>query len=213
MLPPELFLELEPVYAARGDVTLDRSWRLPDRPFPISLTEEEGALLRGEIVKRGVRHGFEVATGFGMSSFYAGEALHSLVSLDCYSEERASAVISPASPPYPLWEPAGLRFALRWRDRLGIGVRYAIGSSPQDVPALAVGAAPFDYAFIDGGHQGVQPTLDVVALLPFLAAHGMLAFHDVGSGATLDAVGLAVQRLGGEVYQMATRHNLTFVVW
>src|SRR4051812_20469501 len=115
---------LEPVYASRAEPTTDRSWRLPAHPYPISLTEEEGGIIQDVITRHGLRSGYELATGFGMSSFYAGLALQenggALLSMDCYSEERAGSPRAASEMPMPHAVSDGLLFAVLGRRILGL---------------------------------------------------------------------------------------------
>jgi predicted O-methyltransferase YrrM len=212
-----VFQLLEPVYAARDEQTRDRSWRLPGHRFPVSVTEEEGALLQATIREHGLCSGFELATGFGMSSFYAGLAMKemggTLLSMDCYSEERADTPRADAGLPLPHRVSDGLAFALRGRGLLDLGdtVSYYVGVSPLHVAPLLDGRV-LDYVFIDGQHAGISPLLDVMAVLPFVASGAVLAFHDAGGPSVDAAIDAAARWMGGRVERCATRHNLAFVI-
>lgn len=207
---------LEPVYASRMEPTADRSWRLPGHPFPVSLTEQEGAIVRGVIAGYGLQSGYELATGFGMSSFYAGLALRenggALLSMDCYSEERASTPRAASDMPMPHPVSDGLAFALQGRRILGLDttIRYLIGRSPDHV-AAALDGLLLDYIFIDGQHAGIAPLLDVLSVIPFVAPRAVLAFHDAGGTSVESAIDAAALHLDGRIQRCATRHNLTLV--
>lgn len=211
ILPESLFAELRPAYPD----TDDRAWRLPSREAPISLTDEEGRALYHAIVARGLRCGYEVATGFGLSSLWAGAALAvtggDLVSIDCYQEETTQDYAAPPAAGV-VWEPRGLVFAMTWRDRLKLPVRYAIGRSPDDVSAVLAGRR-LDFALIDGYHFGPQPLIDTLAVLPYLGPRGTLAFHDCQAPAVAQALEAARQRTGGTVRALPTRHALTLIDW
>jgi hypothetical protein len=207
---------LEPVYASRMEPTKDRSWRMPAHPFPVSLTEQEGTIIQETIRMYDLRSGYELATGFGMSSFYAGLALRenggTLLSMDCYSEERARTPRAEPEMPTPHFVSDGLAFALQGRRILGLDttIRYLIGRSPDHV-AAALDGLLLDYIFIDGQHAGIAPLMDTLAVIPFVAPRAVLAFHDAGSTSVDTAVDVATLHLDGRIQRCATRHNLTLV--
>jgi predicted O-methyltransferase YrrM len=172
----------------------DHSWRLPDKLFPYSCTDEEGLAMARVIQANGLRRGFEIATAFGFSSAYLGLALKAaggrLVSLDCYVEEwkesfeyddaelaAATAEIRRKVAAGEL--PSGLRFARQSAELLELSgvVDYEIGLSPQDVGSI-LGERTLDLAFIDGGHFGDQPLRDFKAIEPRLEARCAVFFHD-----------------------------------
>lgn len=211
-LPVQLYDELTIAYPT-ADGPHPGAWRLGDTG-PISLTDAEGRILADAIQAARCTRGIEIGTGFGMSSFWAGLAFQAtggdLDSLDAYSETTSHTAPADAAP--LLWEPPGLVFAMRWRDRLRIPVRYAIGRSPAAIPAILDGRV-IDYALIDGYHYGDQPLADVRAILPYLAPRRpvVLAFHDGSLPEVQRAIDAAAAHLGGEVRACATRHDLVLV--
>lgn len=205
----------------------DRMWHMPGRGVPFSCTDEEGLVLFWLIRDNGLTSGFEIATAFGFSSAYIAAGLAesggSLVSLDCYAEElTGSAQYSAAQLTAAVQRvrsevaegrlPEGLATARRLSEAVGTQstVRFGIGLSPQDVSS-AVDAQPVDLAFIDGGHEGDQPTQDFLAIAPLLRPRCLVAFHDNYPGYTPveRAVSMAEQHLGVPSRRFRTRNHLT----
>lgn len=207
----------------------DRMWKLRNRSLPYSCSDEEGLLMYSLITANHLRRGFEIATAFGYSSTYLGMALKDvggeLISLDCYIEESmesdrynqddlAASVVSVRRRVDRGEPPLGLATASRLADLLDITstVRFEVGLSPRDV-AAAVGGRALDFAFIDGGHHGEQPTEDFLAVAPFLGERCAVFFHDnhPGNGCIERAVAAAERTLGSSSKVLATRNYLTLV--
>jgi predicted O-methyltransferase YrrM len=224
-LDPVLFPGHEPL----GD--LDWMYKLKSKEFPYSLTDEEGIILYKLITDTGMRNGYEIATAFGYSSFYLGLAFKKnggrLLSMDAYVEETEENFIYDIATAQKRSEifdshrrngeleklPEGLKFALHGSKELGIEevVRYEIGFSPTDVPNLLKGET-IDFAFIDGGHFGVQPCLDVEAVIPFMSGEKcIMVFHDVQCEAVAKGVFHAAERIGGNIHSINTRNRLVVV--
>lgn len=216
-----IFEQLQPVYQDRASGNLDCAWRLPERECPISLTNEEGQFLHAAIRANGLKSGYEVATGFGMSSFWAGLAFREtggrLVSLDCYVEERKNDwnyAPEEAKASASLRDrPRGLAFAEAGAAQLGLSevVSYKIGFSPEAVGRVLAGRT-VDFVFLDGLHYRGQPLRDWEALLPFLASRCLVAFHDNLPYCDVpEAVRSAEAALGANAVVYPTRHHLTLV--
>lgn len=87
------------------------------------------------------------------------------------------------------------------------GVRHRIrdipGSSRDWLPGLGV---TIDGAFVDGDHDAPAPLLDAQLLLPHLAEHAVVVFHDAVGQPVLDAVEwLAEQGFGKLMYESMSR--------
>ncbi|MEW4562453.1 class I SAM-dependent methyltransferase [Bremerella sp. JC770] len=210
---------------------LDWMYRMPERKFPYSLTFEEGMIMYQLISSNKLRSGYEIATAFGFSSFFIALALQlnagKLTSVDAYIEEEKEDYLYEHSAAREHVEklreieragdlsklPPGLRFAREGAKLLGIEdvVSYQIGCSPEDIPAV-VGDQVFDFAFIDGGHFGEQPVVDVQSILPSLNKDRFLMmFHDTQSEAVAKGVYSAVKLTGGEMFSIHTRNRLVAV--
>jgi hypothetical protein len=231
MLPIQAKLDriLFPGHEPLGD--LDWMHKLKNKKFPYSLTDEEGLILYKLVADSGLRNGYEVATAFGYSSFYLGLAFKKnggrLVSMDAYVEETEEDFIYDEATAKKRAEmygtmrrngeldklPEGLKFALFGSKELGIEetVRYEIGFSPVSVPALLQGEK-LDFAFIDGGHFGEQPCLDVDAVVPYMNFDKcIMMFHDTQCEAVAKGVFHAAQRIGGDIHSINTRNRLVVV--
>lgn len=231
MLPIQANLDrvLFPGHEPLGD--LDWMHKLKNKKFPYSLTDEEGLILYKLVTDAGLRNGYEIATAFGYSSFYLGLAFKKnggrLVSMDAYVEEAEEDFIYDEATAKKRAEmfgdlrrngeldklPEGLKFALYGSKELGLEetVRYEIGFSPVSVPALLQGEK-LDFAFIDGGHFGEQPCLDVDAVAPFMNLDKcIMMFHDTQCEAVAKGVFHAAKRIGGDIHSINTRNRLVVV--
>ncbi|MDB4916148.1 MAG: hypothetical protein JWM95_3792 [Gemmatimonadetes bacterium] len=213
----------------RSVSTLDRMWRLSDQNVPLSCSDEEGLVMYETIVANGLMSGFEIATAFGFSTGYLATALQanggSLVTMDCYVEEW---IVSDKYTDADLEEalartreniarglpPAGLAKAKRIAAALGVApsVDFQVGLSPQAVPGILAGRH-VDFAFIDGGHHGDQPSQDFRAVAPFLAHRCAVFFHDNYPGARPieSAITEAEAHLGSRAVRLETRNFLTII--
>ncbi|MBW4684349.1 MAG: class I SAM-dependent methyltransferase [Komarekiella atlantica HA4396-MV6] len=219
---------LEKVESPEAIDELDCSWKLREKAFPYSCTDEEGLILNYVIAANQLKSGFEISTAFGFSSMYIGLALKQnggqLVTMDCYVEEwKESFVYNPEEMESSVEcnrknaleniLPTGLRFAKESANKLGLSdvIRFEIGISPKDVPTI-VGDRKLDFVFIDGGHFGEQPLLDFLAVYPYLSEKCAVFFHDNHSGTTVaQAVSEAENKLGASAQKLLTRWNLTLV--
>lgn len=207
---------------------LDWMYRLPDRKFPYSMTFEEGMLIHHLIAESGLKSGYEIATAFGLSSFFIATAMEKtgghLISVDAYIEEAVEdflydhqAVVAHVDEVKKLYElgktdqlPRGLQFATKGADVLGVSglVEYRVACSPEGIPDL-LDERLLDFAFVDGGHFGDQPILDVKSVLPFLNRDRyLLIFHDTQCEAVAKAVHVAAEELDTEPFPIHTRNRL-----
>lgn len=231
MLPIQQQLDhvLFPGHEPLGD--LDWMHKLKTKKFPYSLTDEEGLILYKLVTDAGLKNGYEIATAFGYSSFYLGLGFKKnggrLVSVDAYVEETEENFIydeATAKSRADMYTdlrrkgelnklPEGLKFAILGAQHLGIDdvVRYEIGFSPISIPALLQGQC-LDFAFIDGGHFGEQPCIDVDAVLPFMNLDKcIMMFHDTQCEAVAKGVHYAAQKIGGDIHSINTRNRLVVV--
>ena len=219
---------LEIAYKPRMIGSINRSWKLKTKKFPYSCTDEEGLMLYFTIVENNFKSGFEIATAFGYSTEYLGLAFQKTggkcISLDCYIEEfkedhlyneneliSASEKIRSEIKSGKL--PVGLDTAKSSAKRLGVEdlIDFKVGLSPNDVPKV-IGERKIDFAFIDGGHFGDQPTKDFLAVLPYLSDKCAVLFHDNNFNRYVyRAVIEAKKRLNSSETRVHTRYNLTLV--
>lgn len=210
---------------------LDWMYRLRDRKFPYSLTFEEGMLFHFLVAANGLKCGYEIATAFGMSSFFIATAMEKtgghLISADAYIEEEMEDFLydheSTKAHVETIAElleqkrhsklPRGLQFAIEGALELQVDsvVDYRIACSPEGVPGLLEGRV-LDFAFIDGGHFGEQPILDVKSVLPYLNRDRFLMmFHDTQCEAVARAVHFAAVETGAPPFSIHTRNRITAV--
>lgn len=207
--------------------TYDRSKKLKERNFPYSCTDEEGLILHEAVWLLNLTSGFEIATAFGYSSLYLGLAFRKthgkLNSLDCYVEEwkdsfyydfeelriitdKVKKEIEAGNPPL------GLKYALSNRNKLGLqkNINYSTGISPQDLPVVIKNK--IDFAFIDGGHFGDQPTNDFLGIYPYLTDKCVVFFHDNNGNPYVDkAIKTAEEKFGTQAINFNTRYQLSVI--
>jgi len=109
--------------------------------------------------------------------------------------------------------PVGLDMAKNIAKRLGTEnmTDFRVGLSPNDVQKV-IGERKIDFAFIDGGHFGEQPTKDFLAVLPYLSDKCAVLFHDNHFNRYVyRAVIEAKKRLNSSETRVHTRYNLTLV--
>ena len=210
---------------------LDWMYKLPDRKFPYSLTFEEGMMMHYLVASHGFKSGYEIATAFGFSSFFIATAMEKtgghLISADAYIEEEKEDFLYDHASTQAHVEtlrklqaeddrerlPRGLQFAMEGAAAIGIEsvVDYRIACSPEGVADL-LGPRTLDFAFIDGGHFGEQPVLDVKSVLPFLDADRFLMmFHDTQCEAVAKAVHFAAESTGTRPFSIHTRNRIVAV--
>ena len=219
---------LELAHKPRMIGSINRSWKLKTKKFPYSCTDEEGLMLYFTIVENNFKSGFEIATAFGYSTAYLGLAFQKTggkcISLDCYIEEFKEDFLYDESELISASEkirleiesgnlPVGLDMAKKIARRLGTEnvTEFRVGLSPNNVPEV-IGERKIDFAFIDGGHFGEQPTKDFLAVLPYLSDKCAVLFHDNdGNPYVRKAVKEAENLLDSQAIAMHTRYSLTIV--
>ncbi len=163
---------------------------------PISITWPEFDLIRRVVQRNGLKAGFEVATGFGISALAAGlvmiETKGWLVTMDAYVEEQLNdyrayrANLAHDLPPALFPESDGLRSVEYLVKRYRVPVIPIVGWSPHDTAQTIqsirqrVDYVLIDYVLIDGGHWAEQAIADVEAIEPALSRERFVLFvHDV----------------------------------
>jgi hypothetical protein len=162
--------------------------KLAERKFPWSLKHKEFDFVRSLIASFGLRRGFEVATGFGVSTLAIALGLKSTggscVSMDAYIEESFDDWISYEGRKLVGNENAlGYRSAAALLRKFNVGRHMAlrIGWSPDDVGSIITGvhgAQKLDLAFIDGLHTEEAVVTDMEAVLPHLGERFVILLHD-----------------------------------
>ncbi|MGQ9806154.1 MAG: class I SAM-dependent methyltransferase [Chlorobiales bacterium] len=205
-----------------------QNWKLKSKNFPYSCSDEEGLLLYFTIKENHFKSGFEIATAFGYSTCYLGLAFQktggTCTTVDCYIEEFKDDCFYTDNDVIREIEnirshinsenvPIGLSTAKSSAHRLGLEhvIEFKIGLSPNDIPQI-IGQRKIDFAFIDGGHFGDQPTKDFLAIAPYLSEKCAILFHDNNYNKSVyDAIITAQKHLNGIVVRTHTKYNLTLV--
>lgn len=205
----------------------DRSKKLKERNFPYSCTDEEGLILHEAVNLLNLKSGFEIATAFGYSSLFLGLAFSKnkgkLISLDCYVEEWKDNFLYDFEDLQFVTEevkkevalgnlPIGLKYAQANRDELALqnNINYHIGISPLDLPDII--KDNIDFAFIDGGHFGDQPTKDFLGIYPKLSEKCIVFFHDNNGNTYVEkAIKMAEERLGSKIINYNTKYQLSVI--
>lgn len=163
--------------------------KLKSQTFPWTVKEFEFDVLRSLVSTHNCRRGFEVATGFGVSSVAIGlgfkETQGKLVTVDAYVEElnnnpdsyrKSSPVVNTQAIGYKM-----VKYLINKFD-LNDTVFPEVGWSPRDTSDILkrhlVPGEKLDFVFIDGGHFSEQVIRDVEGVLPFLAPKNIVVFHD-----------------------------------
>jgi hypothetical protein len=203
----------------------DVSYRMPERDYPWSITTEEGIVLMGTILENNLKNGYEIATAFGHSSLFIASAMKQtggkLTTMDCYIEESKNDYVYTADDIKSAVKnvreniksgnlPYGLAKASENSALLGLdNVNYVVGSSPDDVNGNIQGE--LDFAFIDGGHFGEQPSLDFESIRDKMTDRFVVFFHDNQNPAIERAINLAEQHFGVRAVELRSHWNLTVV--
>jgi predicted O-methyltransferase YrrM len=169
---------------------VESSIKLVERDFPWSLLEDEFNYLKNIIIKNDLVSGYEVATGFGISSLAAGlgfkETGGRLLTIDAYVEEHLNQPNAGKEFDY---------FKNEEEDAIGYAsikqlikeyslqshISPEIGWSPDDVDDLIEknNFIIFDYVFIDSGNWDDRLINDFNAVYPYIDKDRFfVAFHD-----------------------------------
>ncbi|WP_404427562.1 class I SAM-dependent methyltransferase [Ureibacillus chungkukjangi] len=221
---PHLFLSQLEVVNPNSAIK-DTQYKMIEKAVPYSLTEEEGIIMYNFIKKFKLKSGFEIATAFGVSTMYLGNAFKEvggkLTSIDAYVEElfenhlygdiyaeveRIKMNISQGI--YPI----GYVYAKNMIESYNLEetVDLKIGLSPDDVTEVN---GEIEFAFIDGGHHGMQPLHDTVAALSLMKNEKkVLFFHDNINNPSIDlAIQFAKERFKTTPIIFDTKQKLTLV--
>ena len=155
--------------------------------FPISIGKHEFDFLYNIVKKYNLKRGFELATGFGVSSIAAGLAfkenngIH--ITMDSYSEEVSNNCHDYGdfkNKSYPDTDGyKSVKYLIEYF-RLKDTVIPEVGWSPDDVGTIINRntTGKLDFVFLDGGHFIHQILQDVDAIRPHLDEKFVFVFHD-----------------------------------
>lgn len=155
--------------------------------YPVGMKENEINFMYNTIVRNNLRSGFEIATGFGASTYGLGMAFKEtkgkLVTLDAYIEEaRQNPNGYKNEQTYHPDDPVGFRSVNQLIEfgKLEKIVFPEIGYSPTAVEPLIKKhqIEELDFILIDGGHWDDAVIRDIEALGPFLKKDAWIFLHD-----------------------------------
>jgi predicted O-methyltransferase YrrM len=173
-----------------NETDLNDSLRMSNHTYPWSLRFNESEIVYNLLIKNNLKFGFEIATGFGVSTLAMAQALAvtngKLVSMDAYVEEwlgynnydfNTKKVNSN--------EPDGYKLINNMLRHLNLEsyVDLAVGWSPTDTDKVisnSIEDKKLDFAFIDGGHYPEQVILDVKSIINKFNDKALILFHDYG---------------------------------
>lgn len=206
----------------------DFSLKQKDVEYPYSITMEEGLFMLKTILKNNLKNGYEIATAFGISSFFIGLGFKKtgglLKTMDCYIEESKNDFIYSAEEIKNHIEvlnmqiekgkyPTGLKIAKENAKFIKIenNVNYIVGVSPSDAEKY-LSDDKLDFVFIDGGHFGNQPTIDFESVKEKIGEKCALFFHDNNQNpAVASAINAAESYFGVKAIDLNTHWHLTIL--
>lgn len=166
-----------------------RSLKMRDRQFPWSITTPEYEYLRDFVASRGLKRGYELATGFGISASAIGQGMlktgGKLVTMDAYVEEKhtAEGPLGYTHEGEADSQALGLK-STKWLIKhfgLENTVYPTVGWSPEDTEkniASVIGDDKLDFVFIDGQHSEEAIHKDFLSIVKRLADKYIILFHD-----------------------------------
>ena len=195
-----LLEELSP--APLHALSLQKNWN------PISIKEREWCFIRTFVAKAKLSHGYELATGVGLSSIAAGLGMKAnlaefksaprMVTMDAFIEENRHSSLSYVYDAPECYEDAdGYKSVQKLIQHHGLeGIVFpTVGWSPTDTTrclssVFDLEKEKLDYVFIDGMHYWASVKADIDSILPYLNRERYALFlHDTHApelGAILD---------------------------
>lgn len=155
--------------------------------FPLGIKPLEFDYIKNTVEYYGLKSGFEIGTGLGISATAAGLGFKKtkgrLITLDSYVEET---VVDSNS--YENFKPKIFEGNIGFNSIKHLIKKFNLfdnvfpekGWSPDDVPSIIQkhSIEKIDYVFIDGGHFKEQLLKDLKCLIPYLDENFVLLFHD-----------------------------------
>jgi hypothetical protein len=155
---------------------------------PWSLKPNEFFFIGDFIRKHGLKAGYEIATGFGISSLGAALGFKDtggkLVTMDAYIEEANDNCAAYTDKQGTYADSDGYKSVMWLREHYGLqDVLFPkVGWSPDDAPKSIISVfgeqGKIDYAFIDGLHTEDAVIKDTLSIKPFLADKFVVFYHD-----------------------------------
>ena len=157
--------------------------------FSTAISESEFLWLKKCVLEMNIQRGFEVATGFGISSLAAGLSLKKtggkLVTMDAHNEEGIRTYLSTDIRSAPTEEAPSLKSIKQLVEyfKLEENIFPVVGWSPQDtndrINSVFGKDTELDYVFIDAWHTNEASMNDFNAIKDRLnKKHCLVAFRD-----------------------------------
>jgi len=158
---------------------------------PVSITNEEFNFIENFIIEKGLKRGYEIATGCGISALAAGlgfkKTVGKLITMDCYMEEFYNDGTFGNKEKILFTKSDGYKSVKQLIDFYDIKneVIPKIGISPKDTKNKIkevfcdVDKNKLDYIFIDGQHTGDAIVDDIKSILDFIDDGTFILFHDI----------------------------------
>lgn len=164
------------------------SLKMVGHHHPWSVKPNEFFFIGDFIRKHGLKAGYEIATGFGISSLGAALGFKDtggkLVTMDAYIEEANDNCAAYEGKRGTYADSDGYKSVMWLREQFGLqDVLFPkVGWSPNDAPKAITNVfgeqAKLDYAFIDGLHTEEAVIKDTLSVEPYLAEKFIVFFHD-----------------------------------
>jgi len=164
---------------------------LKNNKLPISIKFKEFNYIMDAVIGGKCTRGYEIATGFGISSLAAGFGFKKtggkLVTLDCYVEEKFGShncktlerVVNINAEGYK-----SIEFLIKKYELENI-VIPKLGWSPEDVDRVLaeefddIQNNKLDYVFIDGEHNIESIEKDILSIVKYINKNTIMFFHDM----------------------------------
>lgn len=156
---------------------------------PLSIRENEFEFLKKYIIINNLKTGFELGTGFGISTAAIGLGFRRtgghLISMDAYTEEKFQSYEYVASNKDVYRDAIGYKSAKFLMKELELEntVDIVCGWSPTDIPTILKPylqqSRQLDFVFIDAMHNDESVMNDLTAIFPFMSKKFVLFLHDV----------------------------------
>lgn len=164
-----------------------KSIKMREHSFPYSITTHEFEFLKNIVVTHNLKTGYEIATGFGISSVAIGMGMKEtggkLVSMDAYIEEHLETPgYAHQQNEFRHLDADGYKSAKFLVDTFELEntVYLETGWSPTDTETVIKKhlSSPLDFVFIDGGHFPHQIIRDLKSIEHLLGERYVIALHD-----------------------------------
>lgn len=187
-------------------IEIGHNWLSIGGKLPYSVNEPEFNWIKGHIVERRYTHGFDLATGCGVSALaiaYATMLNHGkTLSMDSYHEELTQHIPVGTSSGDIKTNATGYQLASWFKQTFGLdNLTLEVGWSPNDATTYIKGYldSRVDFAVLDCPKSDADLARDLTMLKPFLAPRYSIFIHDIqafgnGEQVARDILGVPYER-------------------